>query len=425
MHTGVLSNEVAESKAKFAGLPMIIVLYPKRVKILACFSLLMFLIFGQYGFAGNCDCAKDPLAKNGCGPKPVKMSDTTPFSKYACTIDHVSTTLPRSWFENLIKETNEDLDSNFSSKSKLDLINYLSCHRETDAQFCHFTKSLSPYVAYACEVTNFPLSVQSCLFMKESSFDPKAKSSDGALGYAQLMPETMKDLDKCFSSTPSEWTKKIAEVEKEISALKAGKLPKDNKNAALKMKETTLLIYRARRKVRELWESYWEGTKDGEPCRYGSKPVRGRENSCLKMEMATCYRYAPILSMLKQTLDANMIAASFLEEDYDGDPSNDKDSTKEVIRRKSDDRLIVNGMSDMDSALFLTGAYNYGAPGFAKKCGDKTTMKSCIESFPVTHETRKHLQGIRNCAQNGSGLPIQDPYNPKAIRKNCDQKRCF
>ena len=143
----------------------------------------------------------------------------------------------------------------------------------------------------------------------------------------------------------------------------------------------------------------------------------------MKKEMASCYRYAPLLSMLKQTYDASMIAVSFLEEDYDGNSSNDKDSLKEV--KRVDGELRVNGMSVIDSALFLTGAYNYGAPGFAKKCGSKSTMKSCMESFPKSHETRQHLQGIRNCAQTGSWLPTQDPYNSKAVKKDCDKKRCY
>jgi hypothetical protein len=398
------------------------VIYPERVNILSLFSLLLLLLSTPTVFAGNCDCTDDPLANGGCGLKPRGMTNTTPFGESECSYDIFTEDFFRGMFTPLQKTNKESLNADFISKPKKDLINYLSCYRETDQQFCHFKKSLSPYVAYACEITNLPLSVESCLLMKESSFDPKAMSGAGAIGYAQLMPDTMKDLEKCFAYTQTEWSDEIKRVTEEKAAIKDGKLSPNEKNAALKMKDTTLFIYRARRKVRELWDKYWIGT-DGNPCAYGKKPVSKGSKGCLKQEMASCYRYAPLLSMLKQTLDATMVAVSFLDEDYDGNSSNDKDSIKEV--KRVDGELRVNGMSDMDSALFLTGAYNYGAPGFAKKCGSVTSMKSCIEAFPESHETRQHLQGIRNCAQKGSTLPTQDPYNSKGIKKDCDKKRCY
>ncbi len=396
--------------------------YPERVKILAPLALLLVLISAEKALSGNCDCAEDPLAQGGCGYKPKGMTNSTPFSEGECSADIFSSDYFRGFFTPFQKTNQDSLNTTFAPKPKKDLINYLSCYRETDQQFCHFKKSLAPYVAYACEITNLPLSVESCLLMKESSFDPKAKSGAGAIGYAQLMPDTMKDLEKCFIHTQTEWTEEIARVTEELTAVKNGKLSVDQKNAALKMKETTLLIYRARRKVRELWDKYWTGT-DGDPCNYGKSPLTKGGKGCLRQEMASCYRYAPLLSMLKQTLDATMLAVSFLEEDFDGNSSNDSDSLKEV--KRVDGELRVNGMSDVDSALFLTGAYNYGAPGFAKKCGSKSTMKSCIESFPESHETRQHLQGIRNCAQKGSNLPTQDPYNPKRVKSDCDKKRCY
>ncbi len=350
------------------------------------------------------------------------MKNSSPFSESECQLDVFTSDFFRGMFTPLQKTSKESLNTTFVPKPKMDLINYLSCYRETDKQFCHFKKSLSPYVAYACEVTNLPLSVESCLLMKESSFAPKAKSGAGALGYAQLMPDTLKDLDKCFTKTPEEWDVEIKRVIEERNSIKTGKLPADEKNAALKMKETTALIYKSRKKVREFWDQYWAGTA-GNPCSYGKNPVTGGGKGCLKKEMASCYRYAPLLSMLKQTLDATTLATTFLEEDYDGDTSNDKDSIKEV--KRVDGEIRVNGMSEMDSALFLTGAYNYGAPGFAKKCGAKTTMKACIEAFPESHETRQHLQGIRNCAQKGSNLPTQDPYNSSKIKTDCEKKRCY
>ncbi|NDG86266.1 MAG: hypothetical protein EBX52_14655, partial [Proteobacteria bacterium] len=159
----------------------------------------------------------------------------------------------------------------------------------------------------------------------------------------------------------------------------------------------------------------------GNPCATGKIAIT--KGGCLKQEMANCYRYAPLLSMMKQTLDATMIAVAFLDEDYDQDPSNDQDSLREM--KRVDGTLRVNGMSAMDTALFLTGAYNYGAPGFARQCGTKKTIKACIESFPKDSEPRQQMQGIRNCAQRHSFAPTQDPYNSKKRKSDCEQKKCY
>ncbi|NDG85135.1 MAG: hypothetical protein EBX52_08895, partial [Proteobacteria bacterium] len=213
-------------------------------------SLLMFMAFTP-AFAGNCDCKDDPLAKGGCGLKPEAMEDSNPFSEAACTAGESAFSSFEDAVTALFKSGAEDLDSTLVPKHKGELLDYLSCYRESDQQFCHFRKSLAPYVAYACKVTGFPLSIESCLLMKESSFDGSAKSDVGALGYSQLMSKTLKDLDKCFQYTQTGWTGEIDRVNREIADIKSGKakLAKKDISPTLKMKETTLLIYRARRKV--------------------------------------------------------------------------------------------------------------------------------------------------------------------------------
>ena len=371
--------------------------------------------------AGACDCVSDPLAKGGCGLKPVGMTDADPFSEVACGIDAWGFNSVEELIAPLYKSKAEDLDSPFIHKKKKELINYLSCYRDNDQQFCHFKKSLAPYVAYACEVSGLPLSIESCLLMKESSFKPTARSSEGAMGYAQLMEDALKDLEKCFEHDVAGWDQEITKKRQELADLKNGKptLSPAEKSKALKAKETSLLLYRSRKKARSMWDTYWKGTP-GNPCSAGKQQIK--KGGCLKKEMTTCYRYAPLLSVMKQTLDASSLAIAFLDEDYDQDRENDGDSIMEI--KASGSGYDVNGMSEMDTALFLTGSYNYGAPGFARLCGDKSSIQSCIESMSKKSETRKHLQGIRNCAQRDSLAPVQDPYNAKR-KTDCEKKKCY
>jgi len=397
------------------------------VKTLFFLSLILSFYPANPASAGNCDCGQtDALANGGCGPKPANLPEGNPFSEVACKGSSLLPDYILESLDSMANRTGEALSSNFSPKSNKKLLNYLSCYRDNDEQFCHMKNSVAPYLSYAASTAHFPLAVETCLLMKESLFDPKAKSEDGALGYAQLMPGALKEIEKVFQNSDADWGKELERVKKERDEIKNSKLDAQKKSQGMKMKETTYLLYKARRKTRKIWDDFWAGTQEN-PCAYGKSLVNPKETDknkrCLRTEMANCYRYAPLLSMMKQTLDATSIAIEFLEDDYDLDTKNDSDSFREVTRVNGS--LRVNGMSEMDSALFLAGAYNCGAPGFASRCGSKTSMRACIESFPKTHQTREHMQGIRNCAQNGSEAPTQNPYDPKSRRSDCEKKRCY
>jgi hypothetical protein len=331
-----------------------------------------------------CECPKnDTLAKStDCGVRPAGIKNIEPYSPKSCRPPKSSLGEIRAHLSKANQKSAESLSSKLTPKANWELLDYLSCYRPDNDRFCHYKNTLSKYIEYASKVSHLSFAVQSCLFLKENSFSTKT-SSEGATGYAQLVPNTLHDMNRILETSTKSYETLLKDKKLRLGTLK--------RSEEIKSLKAEIIKVRARLQARKVWDRYWAGT-EGAP-------------KSITTLMTKCYRTAFLVAAMKQTYDLYLLS----------------DDVKD-FEKDSASRARINGMTPAETGIFLAGAYNQGVAGFARKCAGKK-LKACIESYPKDFQTRQQLHGIRNCVQSGSQAQTNQVYTPKA-RRNCEAKRC-
>lgn len=352
-----------------------------------CLFLCLFLCAGgtlSLALDQPCECPKnDTLAKNtDCGVRPARIKDTEPYSPKSCRASKSNLKEVRAALSRAHQKTAESLSSPVTPKANWELLDYLSCYRPDTDRFCHYKNTLSKYIAFASKISHLSFAVQSCLFLKENSFSTKS-SSEGATGYVQVVPNTLSDMNRILENSAKSYEKSLKDKKLHLGTLKR---PEDIKAMKAEIVKTRAFLH-----TRKVWDEYWKET-EGSP-------------KSITPLMPKCYRTAFLIAAMKQTYDLYLLS----------------DDVKD-FQKDSADRARINGMSPVETGIFLAGAYNQGVAGFAHKCKGRK-LKSCIESYPKDFQTRQQLHGVRNCVQAGSQAQTNQVYDTKARRK-CEAKRC-
>jgi hypothetical protein len=332
-----------------------------------------------------CECPKiDTLAKKTeCGVRPAGIKSAEPYSEKSCRPPKSALLEIRAGVSKAQQKAAENLGSSVTPKQNWELLDYMSCYRPDTDRFCHYKNTLSKYIEYSSKVSNLSFAVQSCLFLKENSFSTKS-SAEGAAGYVQVLPNTIHDLNRILETSVKTYEKILKEKKLRLGTLKR---PEEIKQA-----KAEIVKVRAQLQARKVWDRYWAKT-EGAP-------------KSVTLMMSKCYRTAFLIAAMKQTYDLYLLS----------------DDVKE-FQKDSADRAHINGMSAVETGIFLAGAYNQGVGGFARKCRGKK-LKACIESYPKDFQTRQQLHGVRNCVQAGSQAQTNQVYLAKA-RRSCEPKRCY
>lgn len=362
-------------------------------------------------------------------------------------------------------------------KSFAETRDYISCYRgpfggfrSGNEQYCHFKKTLAPYIRLAAESAGLRPALMACLVKAESEFWSKADSGP-AQGYPQFTEGTRLTINNIlFNMTRASIEATIRTRQAAVDALQARldaadlelepidavleplklvareqerdvarataalrKKPRDaalkkeltstrqallstRKEIAAEQKKAGSRLYKrnviraeiaglkedlraavAQRKVKEVWADYWEG----------SKPVPTQ----VDLKSVQCPRIAFAVAAVKKIHDLH---ALFDEED---------------IERTPQGRYKVKGLSELETGLYLAGAYNAGYGGFEDKC-DPDRIGRCLDIRHrpprLKEETSKHMVAVDHCARTGSTKPGRWDWRKfKAPEdKNCEAFKC-
>lgn len=355
-------------------------------------------------------------------PEPKKLKENL-FSSSDCENTGVSKAF------HTLKKTMNAIKTPEGLKNPDEILDYFSCYRADDEQFCHFRKTLSSYIALASESSGLPFAVQACLFYQESKFNPNAESDiptgemittvvkdkkgkkvkvtkekiEHANGYIQFMPETITEIEPIISGSMQEWQNKIANAEDNIK--KEESLKKSSKSENVKKRseeniryyETMIVTWEAKIEARKVWDSYWDGTTDAPPTQISKIDLKNP-------------RDAFALAVTKQTYDLalmNHVSYRYYKVDRSGKFNKKAKTNQDDLK---DQFLQINGkMKAGESAILLAGAYNAGRAGLASKCGAATALKQCLDIYEkaskkgnFARETWIHMSAIDRCSKKGS-----------------------
>ena len=362
---------------------------------------LMPLIIGCINFnpiasiATNCDCpTSDPMAKKSCGPEPYKLKNNIFDSQNSTDCNTNAKSFTKT--DHTAKQTIEALSTPPDTKSTREILDYLSCYRINNKTFCHYKTTLASHISLAAESAGLPMAVQSCLFMRETGFQPNIVSLVGATGYVQFMPGIVHTLKNIISGSISSWKKNIEDAKIELDNI--NKNIKEDKNI-IKItyykkekayEEALILTWNAKIKAKETWDNYWEGTKN---------PPSQISSTNLK-----CPQIAFALAAMKQTYDLGLL---------------ENLSVNEILKPNNQHKISINGMDVRDSAILLAGGYNGGIGSIGRRCSTSKTIDDCLKNFPENHETRKYMSSIRSCAKKNSTEPMSGD-----TKLNCESSKC-
>lgn len=453
--------------------------------MLRLFLLLGFLSLtaGAAQAAVNCACnGRDPFdstdTKNCRRYQPVK-ADKTPFGRLVCDPPQLSVSQG-------LEEVQDVVDSLSPTKSYDQVLDYISCYRIAkrgfttgDEQFCHFKKTLAPYIKLAAESGKMSPTLMACLTNAESDFAPLA-SSGVAYGYPQFTPGTLDTIgnvldiplptlklrlaeeqeaadslqaqldeintkleDYTAQTQPlfllakeqqSEVTRLTRELKKNPSLkgelaqakaalaktkseIKAAKQPVMGKlimqeriEAELRAQKEVVRAKVAKVKAAEVWASYWEG----------SKPIP----QTIDLKSVKCPRIAFAVSAVKQVYD---LFGLFDQEDI-------KQTEKGgyyISTLKLEPELAEPAASlqrELETGVYLAGAYNVGAYGFEDRCDPEKGLAHCLNfrKRVLPLETTRHMNAVNNCAKSGSTKPMRWDFQKKAEpdNKDCEASKC-
>lgn len=436
------------------------------------YALLFFTFTILAAFAAddqNCDCpatAADRKFQKSCGPLPANMENIYGDAENCKAASGKSL--------GGIMNTVKSMQTKADIKSPKEVLDYMNCYasRNYDPDpfgvtakkekitnsFCEF-KRAAPMIELAAKSAGLPFAVQACLYFRESQFYNESLSPAGAIGYVQFLPGAVKTMDEIISQTETEISDKIkenntesaqakkslaeaqsslAEVQNEIAAIKKKPAKQQDSAKLKKLKEqsgslvkkvdrfkkdsiyldTLATTFKAQLASRKVWDHYWKDTENP------PKQIKNRS--------VECPQTAFVLSVMKQTYDANLLDGNF--------------DNKFDYSHPENGRLSINGMSELNSSLLLAGAYNGGVSGLASKCGgikvtkslkEKDAFEKCLKKFPSTfekvkdkktkkvttiehkHESANYMTSIQACAKKGSSDPMT-----KFNAKNCEEFKC-
>lgn len=355
-------------------------------------------------------------------PEPKKLRGNI-FSSADCEQSGIGKAM------NVFKSTVNAIKTPEGLKNPDEMLDYFSCYRASDEQFCHFRKTLSSYIALASESSGLPFAVQACLYYQESKFNPNAESDiptgemittvvkdkkgkkvkvtkekiEHANGYIQFMPETITEIEPVINGSMQDWQDKIANAEDNIK--KEDTVKSSTKSETVKKRceeniryyETMIITWEAKIEARKVWDTYWEGTSEKPPTQISKVDLKNP-------------RDAFALAVTKQTYDLalmNHISYRYYKIDKNG-KFNKKAKTN--LDDMKDQFLQINGkMKAGESAILLAGAYNAGRAGLANKCGTATALSQCLDTYlkaskkgNFAKETWIHMSAIDRCSKKGS-----------------------
>lgn len=267
------------------------------------------------------------------------------------------------------------LSTTFSPKNPAETDEYLRCTLPSD-KYCLYRKALRPYIGLASKASGIPFSFLACQSYVESRFNKSARSSVGALGYAQIKETNVQYLNEVLrrSIRSTQVNRSIASVE-------------DPKTAR---------INKAQNDIAGIWNQFWAGTKKA-------------PNRLAKCDL-TCYRQVFLAQALSLKTDmlALVTSSKGLVANYDetGD-------------------FRIEHMDKGDSLLLLAGSYNVGVTSMIRLisefCSQSTKIKDCLDrmqsgvlSDPKLEQARKrdvaafrtYIMRIRDCSQQFSAEQI-------------------
>ena len=275
------------------------------------------------------------------------------------------------------------LNSTFKPKNPSETDEYLRCTLPSD-QYCLYRGALRPYIGLASKVSKIPYSFLACQSYVESRFDRNARSSVGAIGYAQI------------KETNVQYLNEILRHSIHLSTQQATQPSSANRSIAGFDDAKTIRIKKAQSDIANIWKQFWAGTKKA--------PAR------LEKCDLTCYRQVFLAQALSLKTDMLTLATSSkgLVTNYD----------------EAGDFRIEN-MDSGDSILLLAGSYNVGVTNMirliSRFCSGSTKLKDCLNkmesgtlSDPSLEQARKrdvpafrnYIMRIRDCSQQFSAEQI-------------------
>jgi hypothetical protein len=377
-------------------------LLQSREMLRSLIPLLLSFLVAAGASASPCYCPpKDPMAQPKCGPAPAKLDETLYQAKLCLPFMAPE---PFGYSSNIFKPMAELLPG----KNPQDVLDYMSCYRGSDRssyrcsakdakacgadqRFCHFRQTMAPLIQLSAQSGKLPFSVQACHYKRESDYIPTAGSNKGALGYIQFMPKTEAIVNEVIHGSYDQWNKQIAAAEKIITERKKVLAKTKDKRERAKIQavinnaKADLNFAKGPMEARKAWDRFWEGTKN--------PPKSVTRNS------ATCPNLAIAMGMVKQLYDLYQI--------------------KKISIHEANDSMTIAKMDEVDSNIFLDGAYNVGVGTFGTRCGASKTLQQCMNRFGPEHETRRHMESLRNCAYKNSTEPMVGDS-----KRNCEASKC-
>lgn len=267
------------------------------------------------------------------------------------------------------------LNATFRPKNPNETDEYLRCTLPAD-RYCLYRHTLKPYLGLAAKVSKIPYSFLACQSYVESRFDQNARSSMGAVGFAQIKETNVQYLNEILKQSIHR-----------TSPLRAVANVPDAKQSR---------ILKAHSDIASIWKLFWQGTPHA--------PL------VLANCDLTCYRQvflAQVLS-LKTDMLALVTSSKGLEASYD-----------------EAENFRIENMDQGDSLLLLAGSYNMGVTSMIRLlshyCHHSSKLIDCLDKIqagvkadPAQDQARlraiislrTYISRIRDCSQQYSAEQI-------------------
>ena len=268
------------------------------------------------------------------------------------------------------------LNAPFRPKNPDETDEYLRCTLPAD-RYCLYRRTLRPYLGLAAKVSGIPYSFLACQAYVESRFDRDARSSVGAIGFAQIKESNVQYLNEVLQHAIHRSSNRVIATQ-DKNDLKANRILKAQSDIAM------------------IWSRFWEGTPN-------------TPKLLAKCDL-TCYRQVFLAQALSLKTDmlALVTSSKGLEANYD-----------ETLNFR------IESMDPGDSLLLLAGSYNIGVSSMirllSKYCHNSSKLKDCLDKMKLGAQSetipdqarlrdiaslRTYIMRIRDCSQQYSAEQI-------------------